>query len=89
MANMGPDGSERLIAPSKICGSPDFSAVLAKSDGQTLVSQGAQNSPEQTLINRSSEQDFANLHSSPERWDVHRIPSRSASSLLFTTILRI
>ncbi len=86
---MGADGSNRLIAPSKICSAPDFSAVLAKADYQTLLSQGARNTPEQTLINRSSEQAFGNLHSSPEHWDVHRIPSKSADSLLLTTILRI
>jgi hypothetical protein len=89
MANMGPDGSEQLIAPSKICSSPDFSAVLVKADGQTLISQGARNNPIQPLINRSSEQGLGNLYIDPEHWDVHRTPSRSTSSLLFTTILRI
>ena len=73
---MGADGSERLIAPSKICSSPDFSAVLVKADGQTLLSQGARNAPEQTLINRSSEQGLGSLHINPEHWDVHRVPLR-------------
>jgi hypothetical protein len=89
MANMGAIGGERLTAPNKICSSPDFSMLLAKADGQTLLSQGARNTLEQTLMKRSCEQGFGSLHSSPERWDVHRIPSKSADSLLLTTILRI
>jgi hypothetical protein len=89
MANMGADGSERLVAPSKICSSPDFSAVLANADDQTLISQGARNDPEESLASRSSEQGLSILYINPERWDVHRIPSKLANSLLFTTILRI
>ncbi len=89
MANMGADGSERLIAPSKICSSPDFSAVLVKADGQTLLSQGARNTPERSLMSRSSEQGLGGLHINPEHWDVHRVPSKSADSLLLITILRI
>jgi hypothetical protein len=89
MANMGADGSERLIAPSKICSSPDFSAVLSKADDQTLLSQGARNNPDQSLISRSPEQGPGSLYVDPEHWDVHRVPSKSADSLLLITILRI
>jgi hypothetical protein len=89
MANMGADGSERLVAPSRICSSPDFSAVLAKVDGQTPLSKGARNNSNQSLISRSSEQGLGGLHIDPEHWDVHRIPSRPADSLLLATILRI
>jgi hypothetical protein len=89
MANMGADGSEWLIAPSKICGSPDFSAVLAKADDQIPLSQGPRNNPDQSLISRPSEQGLGSHHIDPERWEVHRIPSKSADSLLLVTILRI
>jgi len=89
MANMGSDRSERLMAPSKICSSPDFSAVLAKADDQTLLSQGERNNPDQSLVSRSSEQGLGSLHIDPEHRDVHRIPSRPADCLLSTTILRI
>lgn len=86
---MGADSSERLVAPSNICSSPDFSAVLVKPEGQTLLSQGARNNPEQSLLNSSSEQGLSILYVNPERWDLLRIPSKSADSLLLTTILRI
>jgi hypothetical protein len=89
MTSMGANGSERVVAPSKICSSPDFSAVLAKADDQTLLSQGPRNNPDQSLISRWSEQGLSSLHIDPEHRDVHRIPSKSADSLLLTTILRI
>jgi hypothetical protein len=89
MANMGAGDGEQLVAPSKICNSPDFSAVLAKADDQTLLSQGARNNPDQSLISRSSEQGIGSLYIDSEHRDVHRVPSRPANSFLLTTILRI
>jgi hypothetical protein len=89
MANMGANGSERIVAPSKTCSSRDFSAVLAKADDQTLLSQGARNDPEQSLMNRSSEQGLGSLYIDPQHWDAYRIPSSPTDSLLLATILRI
>jgi len=89
MANMGADGSERLVAPNKVCGASEFSAVLVKASGQSLLSQELRNDPSQALINGSSAQSLASLHVSPERWDAHRVPIKSANPLLLTTILRI
>jgi hypothetical protein len=89
MANMGADGSERLVAPNKVCGASEFSAVLVKASGQSLLSPGLRNDPAQALINGSYAQSLASLHASPERWDVHRVPIKSANPLLLTTILRI
>jgi hypothetical protein len=89
MANMGANGSERLVAPSKACGTSEFSAVLVKAGGQSLLSQELRNDPAQALINGSAGQSLASLHASPERWDVHRVPIKSANSLLLTTILRV
>jgi hypothetical protein len=88
MASMGADGSERLIAPSRVCGASEFSAVLVKADAQSLLSQGLRNHPAQALINGPSAQSLGSLHVSPDRWDVHRVPIKSANSLLSTTILR-
>jgi hypothetical protein len=85
---MGADSSERLVAPSKVCGASEFSAVLVKADVQSLFSQGLRNDPARALINGSYVQSLASLHVSPERWDVHRVPIKSANSLLSTTILR-
>ena len=89
MANMGADGSERLVAPNKVCGASEFSAVLVKASGQSLLSPGLRNDPAQALINGSYAQSPASLRASPERWDVHRVPIKSANPLLLTTILRI
>jgi hypothetical protein len=89
MANMGADGSGRLVAPNKVCGASEFSAVLVKADAQSLLSRELRIDPAQTLINHSSAQSLASLHASPDRWDVHRVAIKSANSLLSTTILRI
>jgi hypothetical protein len=89
MASTGADGSDRLVAPSKVCNTPDFSAVLVNADRLSLLSQGVRNTPEQSLVNRSSEQGLGSLYINPERWDAHRLPSKSVDSLLLTTILRI
>jgi hypothetical protein len=89
MASMGANGSERLIAPSKACGASEFSAVLVRVGGQSLLSRELRNDPAQALINGSAGQSLARLHVSPERWGVHRVPIKSANSLLLTTILRV
>jgi hypothetical protein len=89
IATAGADGRPQLVAPSKVCGFKDFSAVLVKADEEYLFSQGARNHAAPVILNGSPESGLGSLRTGPQRGDVHLIPLALPDSLLLTTILRI
>jgi hypothetical protein len=88
-AAFGPDGRSQLLAPSKVCGLSDFSAVLVKADEEYLLRQEARNHAAPVIFNRSPELGLQSLRTGPQRWGVHLIPLELPDALLLTTILRI
>jgi hypothetical protein len=89
MAIMGTDGRPQLVAPSKVCGLSDFSAVLVKADEEYLLSQGARNHAAPAIVSGSPELGLESSRTGPRRRGVHLIPLDLPDSLLSTSILRI
>src|ERR1700675_1559163 len=89
MASMGALGSEHFVAPSKACGSSDFSAVLVKADVRSLLSRGAWSNGAPVLASVSPENGLGSLRPSRAFWRVRRVPLVSSGSTLSNTILRI
>jgi hypothetical protein len=89
LATRGPDGQPRLVAPGKVCGVSDVSAVLVKADEAYLLSQGARNHAAPVTLNGSPGSELRRFGTGPERRGVHPIPGDLPDSLLLTTILRI
>src|ERR1700675_503797 len=89
IATTGADGRPQLVAPSKVCGLGDFSAVLVKADEEYLLSQRARNHAVAVILNGSPELGLESLRTGPQRRDVHLIPLDLPDSLQLTTIHRI
>jgi hypothetical protein len=89
LATSGPDGQPRIVAPSKVCGLSDFSAVLVKADEEYLFSQGARNQAAPVIPNGPPELGLESFCTGPQRRGVHPLPVDLPDSLRLTTILRI
>jgi hypothetical protein len=85
----GADGVAQFVAPSNVCGTSDFSAVLIKVDEKYLLSQTGPGSTPPALVHHSPELTRENFPLSPQLWGGRRVPLETEDSPLQSTILRI
>ena len=89
IATTGTGGRPQLVAPGKVCGLSDFSAVPVKAGEEYLLSQGARNRAAPVILNGSLELGRESLGTGPQSRDVHLVPLDLPDSPLLTTILRV
>src|SRR5580658_5928847 len=89
MASMGADGGDQFIAPTKSCGSFDFSAVLLKPDERGIDSRGLRNALPAKIFGVRAEQSQPVAFSNSVLSSARRVPLELANSLQLTAVLRI
>jgi hypothetical protein len=89
MANMAADNGEHMIAPTKSCGSFEFSVVLVKADEQAIDSQRVRNTLSGKILGARAEQTQPVAISNSLLGPTHRVPLEFPSSLPLTSVLRI
>jgi hypothetical protein len=78
-----------VLAPHKICGNTDFSAVLTNQDEQASFQRDARSIAASSPHSRPVQQEVAISPVMLVRWGEHLVPIAPPSSLLLTTTLRI
>jgi hypothetical protein len=89
MASMGADGGDQFIAPTKSCGSFDFTAVLLKPDERGIDSRGLRNALPAKILGVRAEQSQPVAFSNSILSRARRAPLELANSLQLTAVLRI
>jgi len=81
--------THNVLAPHKICGNTDFSAVLSNPDEQASLQRNARRVAASSPLIRPAEREAATSPILLVRWGEHLVPIAPPSSLLLTTTLRI
>lgn len=86
---MAADTGEHFIAPTKSCGSSDFSAVLVKADEQGVDSHEARNALSAKILGVRTEQTQPVAFSNSPLGRAHHVPLELANSSQLSAVLRI
>jgi hypothetical protein len=89
MASMTATGGEHFIAPTKSCGSSDFSAVLVKIDEQAVDSHEVRNALSARILGVRAGQTKPVAFSKSLLGRTHQVPLALATSLQLTAVLRV
>jgi hypothetical protein len=89
MANMAADNGEHMIAPTKSCGSFEFSVVLVKADEQAIDSQRVRNTLSGKILGVRAEQTQPVAFPISFLGRAHQVPLALATSPQLAAVLRI
>jgi hypothetical protein len=89
MASMAAGTGEHFIAPTKSCGSSDFSAVLVKIDEQAVDSHEARNALSAKILGVRNEQTQPGAFRNSPLGRAHHVPLALANSPQLSAVLRI